>query len=238
MPYSPFGGGSSSHFDPRKKFELYDDFVATSNAGNTGWTATVSGSGAAVSTNSTSAASVAGRPGIVNLSTGTTTTGHANLGRGNNLGSGFLIGGGPIKYEAAIYLADLSAVGEEFIIRIGLGDTTGADQVDGVYFIYDRLTSVNWIMGTAANSVRTATASSTAVAEDAWLRLTIEVNSAGSSATYYVNGTSIGSVSTNLPSGAARHTGQMCGIIKSAGSTARSYDLDYVYTRQDFSTLR
>lgn len=131
--------------------EIIEDWTAGAAAGNTGWTAAQSGTGAASSIVSTNVE--ANRPGVVQLSTGTTATGRASLALGS-LSTFF--GGGINTTEMSVRIPTLSTVAQEYSLRLGYGDlVTGADHVDGIYFEYDRLQSVNWRCKTANNSART-----------------------------------------------------------------------------------
>jgi len=214
--------------------EYSDDFVSPAVTGKLPWTSTVSGTGAAntvVTTNGTS-----NNPGIVQFSTGTTATGRAALALAP---TSKFFGGGVATFELLVYIPTLSDAAQEFILRLGFGDiVAGTDNVDGVYFEYNRLTSVNWLMKTANNSTRTTTASSTAVVAGAWVKLKAVVNANGTNVDYYVNGALIGSVTTNIPITVARVCGPNLAIVKSAGTTARTMLVDYFGFQQVFTTPR
>jgi len=195
---------------------------AVNNGGGAGATATLG-----VTTGIT-----AGQAGIIALETGTGTTARSSLHRG---GSSTFFGGGAHVFEAYVYIPVLSVVSDEYIIYAGFGDTSGAgDMNDGVYFKYDRLTSVNWQMCTANSGAgnRTSTASSTAVTAASWIKLRIEVNATGTRADYFVNDTNIGNVTTNIPTTSARVTAEIFKIEKSAGSTNTLFNIDWV--QRDF----
>lgn len=195
---------------------------AVNNGGGAGATVTLG-----VSTGIT-----AGQAGIVALETGTGTTARSSLHRG---GSSTFFGGGVHVFETYVYIPVLSTVSDEYIVYAGFGDTSGAgDMNDGVYFKYDRLTSVNWQMCTANSGAgnRTSTASSVAVAATSWIKLRIEVNAAGTRADYFVNDTNIGNVTTNIPTTSARITAEIFKIEKSAGSTNTLFNIDWV--QRDF----
>lgn len=211
-----------------------EDWISPAVTGTLPWTSTVSGTGAAntlVTTNQQS-----NQAGIVQLSTGTTATGRAALAIAP---TAHFFGGGVATLETYIYIPTLSVVAQEYIIRVGLGDlVTGADHVDGIYFEYDRLNSVNWRLKCANNSTRTTTTSSTAVAAGVWLKLKIVVNANGTNVDFFVNGTNIGSVTTNIPITVARVCGPTLIITKSAGTTALTMLVDYFTFEQVFTTPR
>lgn len=209
------------HANVLRKVDRFDEFMDFVN-GVTGGSVSSSVSGTSAA-NSANSIVVSGRPGVNQSTTGTDTTGRAGYLSSSGM---HVFANGVHSYETDIRIPILSTVGEEFILRIGFIDTVSADSTDGAYLIYDRLTSVNWIMGTAQGGTRTATASALEVAAAAWLRLKVVVNAAGTSVEYFVDGVSIGTVATNIP-GAGQNIGFGAFIIKSAGTTARTMETDW-----------
>lgn len=171
-------------------------------------------------------------PGVVALGTSTSATGRANV--ATQLAT-ILLGGGIAIAEALIKIPTLSTGSERFNLRVGFIDRIDQDSIDGCYFEYDDSVGANWLMCTAAASSRTKTASSTAVPAATWTRLRVVVNAAASSVEFFVDGVSIGTVSTNLPTAT---TGLGVLIIKSIGTTARSVSVDYVFSDIVFTTSR
>ena len=214
--------------------EIREDWRATAIAGDNAWTSTVSGTGAAstiVTTNMTS-----NNFGIVQHTTGTTATGRAAHSLGVTAG---FFGGGIATFESLIYIPTLADATQDYRIRLGYGDTVdGTDQVDGVYFEYDRGVSANWRLKTANNSSRTVTDSGVAVAAGAWLKLGWVVNAGGTSVAYYINGTNVGTVVATIPVAVARVCGPFIIISKIAGTTARTLLVDYYFSRHVFTTPR
>lgn len=195
----------------------------------------VSGTGAANSQNAV--ADPGGHPGVMQSQTGTTTTGRAGL--QGNVGTNVLLGNGAVRYDCAVRIPTLSDGTETFNVRAGLLDSVSAESVDGCHFRYTHgENGGNWTLVTRSNSVETAANSNVAVVANTWYRLTVEVNAAGTSVTFYVNGTACGTITTNIPTAAGRQTGWGHGIIKSAGTTSRSLDVDYWEVEQLFTTPR
>ncbi|MBL7999804.1 MAG: hypothetical protein JNL32_14355 [Candidatus Kapabacteria bacterium] len=214
--------------------EMREDWVTAAIAGDFAWTNTVSGTGAAttiVTTNMT-----ANNPGVIQHTTGTTATGRA----AHSLGlTQMFFGGGVVTFESLIYIPTLADATQDYRIRIGFGDLVdGNDQVDGVYFEYDRGVSANWRAKTANNSSRTATDTGIAVAAGAWIRLTWVMNAAGTSCAFYVNGTLGATNVANIPTTVARVSGPFLIISKIAGTTARTMLVDYFTYRNVFTTPR
>lgn len=225
----------------RYMFHFHTDFIqeTSTTATDQALFETNSGTGAATSTGSTNGTS---RIGAVRMSTGTTSTGRANLA---TAASAILLGGGEAFFEAELKIPTLSNSSEEFEFYFGFGDNASGNPTDGVYFIYDRTggrtgtPSDNWQIATAAASVRTFATTSVAVPTDTYQRFTIIVNAAATSAEFFINGTSVGTISTNLPNNGSTHqTGFFFQIIKGVGTTARNADLDCCTVTVTYTTPR
>ena len=209
------GGGGSLYED----IDIFDDFIGGYLIGSQPWIIVnyVSPTG-----------SQSNHPGVmtVNTSTSSTMASYAYL-------NPVYLEGGEI-FSAAVNIPILSTAGEEFIVRIGLGTAQTTDFVRGVYFMYDRLTSVNWIYCTADANVRTQTASAVAVDAASWIRLKTVVNSDATSIEYFVNEVSLGSITTNIPAYGAL----VIQIVKSAGTTKREILTDYIRYKKVMTTPR
>jgi hypothetical protein len=187
----------------------------------------VSGSGAAISSPTTSPLDNT-HVGVLQLSTGTTTTGYVNL---IGLHSIF-VGNGEATIEFLVRVEDLSTAGEEYCLFLGLTQApTTITTAEGIYMKYNRLTSANWLYNCRSASTGTEQVSSVAVTADTWWRLRIVINSAGTSVSFYAGSAGgdlalLGTVTTNIPSG---WTAPCVLHAKSAGSTARLTYIDYMY---------
>lgn len=217
------GGGA---FTPSTTVELYDEFMAGSaNIGALNWT---SGGNTPIL-----AASSNAHPGLRRIHTGagTTTLSAIYLGSGVAL---ILVGGGILTVEGCFELPALSDGTDEYDAVFGIVDaidTTGFS--NGVYFRYDRNTSTQWLRCTQGAGT-TETASGVVVATG-FHRYTFVVNAAASSAEFFIDGVSVGTNSTNLPSGGMF---PIFAIEKSAGTTQRNMNIDYFYLTQALTTPR
>lgn len=173
--------------------------------------------------------------GVHTLSTSTAATNWAN--HFSSTVASMYLGNGACVYETSINLSNLSVVTDRFRIVSGYGSASGsAAETDGVFFTYDEggtangtAASPNWQCVTVANSVRTLTTTSTAVTNAAWHKLRIEINAAGTSAAFYLNGTLIATHTTNIPLGSAsRFVLVKQGIYKTIGTTNRVMWVDYL----------
>lgn len=222
--------------DPTREVRMYEDWIADS-AGALRWlTANNAGAGAVETTQGSLVD--ANHPGILQFATGTTTTGRS----GRTLGgaasaaatTGFKVGGGIISQEWLVRIEDLATVGEDYALFVGNADNVAA-QTDGIYFFYQRSVSTNWSAVTRAASTSTTTDTGVAAAEDAWIKLRIEVNAAGTSVAFYINGSLVATNTTNIPSA---FIAPMIRVTKSAGTTSRLFYCDYFKHYQRFSSTR
>jgi len=214
----------------------FDDFIL-GNVTNTGtglWIGYYSGTGAIVSPYPSTAL----RPGIQRLDTGTTISGYAVL-HLNIYYYNFLFGAGVYTLETDIYISNLSTVTETYTLRFGFGDNISGDMVDGAYFEYTNTGSTpNWYRCTASNSTRTKTDTGVAAAAGTWTRLKVVVNANGTSVEFFINGVSVNVNTTNIPTGEGRGTEAILSVIKSAGTTSRTIDIDWVWIHVDLATSR
>lgn len=164
----------------------------------------------------------ADRPGVIRVSTGTDTTGRAmQWAFASNIdivrfGQGF-----EYRFKALIKLSALSDGTDEYDAWFGFSDGSGSIGTRYCVFRYDRNTNVNWLCHTNTGSV---VDSGVPVTTD-WLDLEIQVNAAGTLARFLIDGVEVGTEAT-LPT--ANVTAMKAEIRKSAGTTARYFDLDYM----------
>jgi len=223
-------------FDPTTSMFLYDDFVGLATTSILGWSNNSSGTGAGIGLGDPSTLIDGNHQGIMRASTGTTTTGR---GVAAVYQINLALGGGVLTYWTDIYIATLSTAGQAYVITIGLGDDNGSTEHGrGAYFYYAHGTnSGNWVGKTALASTRTSVNGSVA-ATTGWQRLKCVVNAGATSVEFFVNGTSIGTSTTNIPSGSSTWIAPMIKIVKSAGTTDREIDVDYFAVYQTFTSVR
>jgi hypothetical protein len=156
-------------------------------------------------------------------------------------------GGGAWNYEALININTLSVALERYRMIFGFGSViSNSSEADGVFITYDEggtangtIASANWQCVTVANSVRTLTTSTTAVTASAWNKLRIEINAAGTSVTFYVNGTAIATHTTNIPLASnSRYVLMKTGLAKTIGITTRGFYCDYIGYENILTTAR
>jgi hypothetical protein len=156
-------------------------------------------------------------------------------------------GGGAWNFETLINISALSTLLERYRLIFGFGSViNNAAETDGVFITYDEggtangtVASANWQCVTVANSVRTLTTTTTAVTAAAWNKLRIQVNAAGTSVTFYVNGTAIATHTTNIPlPSSSRYVHMKMQIAKQIGTTSRALYCDYVGYENILTTPR
>lgn len=226
------GGGDIVTVDWRQNFRkrsiLYSDMNTAAD-----WLNFATGTGTSNVFTTTGIAD-GNRLGILTSGTGTTATGFAGIGSAEVTAAVF--GTSVVRLTAIVQIPTLSTVTETFNVFAGFYDRRNSlTPVDGVLFNYSNgINSGKWQCECYSNSVST-TADSGVTVTTGWVALEIEVNAAASSAVFKINGSTVATISTNIPSGTARATGIGVQIIKSVGSTARNLYTDLLAVEMDCS---
>lgn len=138
--------------------------------------------------------------------------------------------------------ANLSDGTDTYTIFAGFGDTsTNALSTDAAYITYTHSVNVGkWTGFTSSNGAATQMTllSSNTVATSTWYLLVVKVNPLGNRVDFYVNGVPIGYCTANIPNGGARALGPMLQIVKSAGTNARTFLVDWYYHEIGILTAR
>ena len=236
VPGAPllFNGTALQYYNPNFHMQYVEDFFAT-NSGVTPWRKFNFNGGdfdSPVEPDS-------GHPGVVQLETGTSTNGYCALGLQNvttTTGS-VILGGGAIDLYMVFKLSNLSDGTDTYQIAVGFGDSTNTPPPfdNGVFLNYSStVNSGNWQMSTASSSTRTTSNSATAATTN-WTTVRINVNAGATLCTYYVNGVSLGTISTNIPT---TTIGPFFVLSKSAGTANRFLKIDLVYMFQQLTSSR
>lgn len=152
------------------------------------------------------------------------------------------LGTADMFFEKLIRLPNLSSAAQEYTATFGLNDNSAYDAngnaVDGVYFCYNRLVNGDfWTLKTASNSVITTTVTATAVVASTLYRLGVLIKD-GTSAEFFINGVSVGSHTTNIPTGLGRETGFQYKMDRIAGTANRNIDMGYFWHWYFFNGAR
>src|ERR1700679_313102 len=148
-------------------------------------------------------------------------------------------GGGAMTIEWIAKNVQLSTSTNRFNIQIGTGDVfNGSPTQNGVYFFYqDNVNSGNWQL-MAVNGCTATTTNSPPHGDTNFHRFTIEVNASGSSAEFFIDGVSQGTVTSNIPT--TNLTSFQIQINNTGPSTSTNCDLwlDAFSAYQLFTTSR
>lgn len=177
-----------------------------------------------------------GRYGILQPQTGTTTTGQAYI---TSTGNSLILGVGRVRWRADYNIPTASDGTETFTVWAGINDGAGLG-ADCVSFRYSHTEhSGNWVAFCRSNGNETGSVVNTGIAAvhaTDYRALEIEVNAAGTSADFRINGANVATITTNIPTTAARVTGVFMGIVKSAGITNRMFNIDLAGIRPERTT--
>lgn len=183
------------------------------------WGANITVNGAATDK---TIAGTAARPGLYAMNINTTASGCAGFSLSGSTANKFILfGGGAWTFECAVKLSALSDVTDRYEVRLGFGNqATASAFTNGVYFDYtDTVNSGQWTGVAVDNSTPTTVNSSVAASIADFHTFKIVVNAAGSSAEFFIDGTSIGTAASNIPTTAGREVSIYAMISRTAGST-------------------
>lgn len=160
-------------------------------------------------------------PGQAKLSTNTTVGGYAASVSGTSL----RLGNNAITYESVHQFQQLSDGTNAFTWIGGIINQVNAMPTNGAYFRYTHSVNAGKLQAVCvAASVETAVDTGYAANLTDWPRLTIVTNGAGTSVLFYINGSLVATIVTDIP-GQPVAAGQS--IIKSAGAAESFIFLDY-----------
>ena len=181
-------------------------------------------------TTADSASYAGARTGITNLPTGTGATHRAFFYPTTASSMRYDDGTGKAYMEyRGVFLspAALSDATNTYAIEAGFMDAVvSGSNTDGalLYYRHD-VNGGNWSRVTANNGTTTTSDGGVAFAANTWYTVRVVLYPNGTSE-FYVNGTSLGRNTTNLPTNAASSFTFGAGIRKSVGTTSRAIDLD------------
>lgn len=204
---------------------MWNDNTTDGNGGVWGLCSTSGTAGASVQ-----GQLVAGKPGVVRFATGTNAAGRAGWEQEiNGSNSPFSIGGGvQWTVETSIRITETSTGTQRFRVLFGFTDTDGTISNNGCFFEYkDDVNSGKWQIRSRNGGVESTKDSGVTVTFAAWITLKLVFASDGSSVEGFINGTSIGTLSTNIPA-SSNYVFLECCIQKTVGTTSRTMDCDYV----------
>ena len=213
--------------------EIFDDLIAP-----LAWNGSASGTGSTRTTASAFSATE-NTVGMVGCFTGTTTTGRASNFDGDE--GLWFANGWTWMLETRACVDTLADATNDYVVYLGFCDNNANanEPNDGAYFKYQRsVTGTFWVCSTANNGARTNTTTAVAPANLIMQVFKIDVNEAGTSVEFRIDGTLVATHTTNIPSASARSTGIGQKIVKSAGTTSRTLYVDYIHLQGSRTTDR
>lgn len=187
-----YDGVTPEWYSISNQWLVQDDFLSDNIGSQLGW-GQVNGGGASITLAPGTA--TAAHPGVRALNT-TGAFGSSDM----HLGPQYTCGGGRTIIQW-IAKTDLSGAADRFFVSLGLGDTTNdTSATNGVYFFYqDNVNSGNWRAVCVSGGVATNLNSSIA-ADTSFHRFLIDINAAGTSVSFSIDGVSLGAaITTNIP---------------------------------------
>lgn len=224
--------------DPLYAFSSYGTIAVTSRftdlLGTSSSIAPYTAFGSGTGNGSNWYSAVAGRIGLLTIETGTTTGGSHFIGTNTSAAA---FGSGTQRFRCDLFVPTASDGTDTFTVRSGYIDATSGECIDGAYFRYTHsVNSGKWECVTRSNSTETAADSGVAGVSATCQTLEIEVNAAATSVVYKINGATVQTIATNIPSGTTRATGVGATITKSAGTTNRTVVIDLMADRFERTT--
>lgn len=221
---------------------VFDDYAgAGSNDNQFAFTQSASGTGSSSEVDGGVVLAYSGGNDYVGLhilNTGTTNTGKAALASFNCYDK-LKLGGKQVIFEARVRFETLSDATNTYTGYFGITDhsitantgTGGTIAVgaptNGVYFTYTNGTnSGKWVATNRSAGTSTSINSNVTVVANQFYKVKAAINAAGTQIDYYIDGTLIGSTTTNIPTAAAMK--MVLKLEKTAGTTARTCSTDYV----------
>jgi hypothetical protein len=220
--------------------ELFEEWISATATGNLGWAAATTGSGAFIPSIPVNYPSTADSNafGILSFVCGTASSGRSNAYLNTN---NISFEGGATEFEIRMKTpADVTAA-RDYAMVLGMGDSLlSITHRDAVAFqwVADS-SSQQWRGMTSNNGTKSYVTGGSAITASTWYRLRAEVNALGTSVTFYVNGSSIGTITTNIPSDVtARMVSPHIKIVRYLAGTTQTMYVDYFYLKKSFSPTR
>ena len=199
--------GTAQGFQPNAVLQDFDDFIGSSNENaiqsKLHWNVSPGGGGGL----SFSSVGTADHPGIFRFEPAAAGNPYIVLTTIDNLGADtggpFKLGGGVLTISWVVQLTALSAGGDTYIFRTGLGNAadvqTGTFNDCCIFQYTDTVNSGNFQIKNIAASVATTANTSTA-ATTSFTTFTVSVNAAATSIAYYINNVQVANspLTTNI----------------------------------------
>lgn len=156
--------------------------------------------------------------GVTSLNPGTSATGRAGLGWGGAQGAAsFRIGILKMIFGIRQNLWAVGSAGENYTLWVGFFDIVTAQPTNGVYFRYNyAVNGGRWEYCTTVAGATTAADTGVGFTAQVYQVMEVEINAAGTSVTFYIDGTLVGTISSGLPTSVGLLA--MSNVLRSAGT--------------------
>ncbi len=145
----------------------------------------------------------------------------------------FILGGGVLTINWVFNVAILSDGTNTYTLKIGM---LSANNQNGFYFAYSNgLNSGNWTINTIQANTPTTTNTATAVTTG-WHNAQMVVNAAASSISFSIDGVSLGSIATTIPT--VKITPAFTATCSAGTVAANTFYADLMYLVQTLTTAR
>jgi len=214
--------------DPSLRAYYFDDWISGTISGQTDWSSNTGGGAIAIAPWLAD-----NRPGVVRLSNGTTASTITSVIK--------LIGipliGGKTLFRALVMIPTLSDATDTFVDRIGFGSSYNAEPSDGIYFVYSHNINLGkWRAINRVASVDNVIDSNITVTAGTWYLLEGFSAADGNSASFAINGTSIGTSNVAVATNTTMY--HIIQHFKTAGTGTRYLYVDFYEFEKIFNTAR
>ena len=229
-------------FQTKQGIYLFDDFLG--NVGGSvfnsySFSVLASGTGASCQP-STTYPNRTNQQGVMQIATGTTLAGSANIRVGDNNAGSHYLGNGVYTMQYFVNVETLSTLTERFYAIFGATTNSNFTNTSGIFFIYDEgvgtygVASPNWKCITKNGILVTSTITSVAVTASQWYVLKIVVNATATSVEFYIDNVLVATHTTNI---VTLITPRLL-MQKTIGTTSRNAYVDYFLLKQIYTTPR
>lgn len=216
----------------RRQAVLMDDFTVITSGAN-GLSSFATGTATAVVAGTTTATN---QVGIANLYLGTDTGGFCGFQTGL---AAITLTGGLIRFSTEVSFSAVSDATNTYAFRFGLNDVASgvAGTTNFVGFEYAYGSSSQKWRGLTKQTSGTTTVVGALVAATTVYHLGVDIEPDASAVRFFVNGTLIGTSTTNIPA-STQNLGLVISMVKTAGATGQTAYVDYIKFVKEFGTDR
>jgi len=209
---------------------IYDDFLGglsmtgvTANGGSTSYVTFPSALGG-------------NNAGYYQVRSGTSTNGFASALLGGVNEFAIQLPTGLMYWETVLRGDQIGSVGDQLNLYFGVHNGASGSLNDGIYFSYVYATdTTHWIINTKNSGTATSTVTSVVADPSTFTKLAFLYNSTGPTCTFYINGSSVGTITTNFPTASI---GSNWIIQKVSGTTNVGWFIDLVNWVIQFTNSR